>query len=98
MTERTQAESDMLAAIQAEVTMALPDLQRRGVTLGPLEVLRTGEGPSYESEVRIYAYRDDQLCDALETHLWRRGALAATATELGIWFRSELNTLGSDCA
>jgi hypothetical protein len=98
MTDRTQAESDMLAAIQADVAAALPDLQRRGVTLGPLEVLRRGEGPSYESEVRIYAYRDDQLCDALETHLWRQGGLAATPTELRIWFRSELNALGSDSA
>jgi hypothetical protein len=96
MTHRRHVESEALAAIQAEVTAALPELHRRGVTLGPLEVFRTGDGDSYESEVRIYAYRADQLCDALEAHMWRRGVPAAAVAELRIWFRSGLNALGCD--
>jgi hypothetical protein len=96
VTTREQFEQEALAAVQSEVTAAAPELQARGLELGSLDVARQGASDRYESEVRLYAYRDGQICDALEVHLWREGQPAATVEELRDWFRSQLGQLDAD--
>jgi hypothetical protein len=73
---------------------ALLALTERGVSVSELEMARTGTGDSYESELRLYAYRSGQLCDALEVHAWRDGRPSATVEELGDWFRVQLIDFG----
>jgi hypothetical protein len=58
----------------------VPELQARGLELSSLDVARQGKGDRYESEVRLYAYRDAHLCDALEDHLWRAVRMNDPAT------------------
>jgi hypothetical protein len=96
VSDREQFEQDALAAVQTEVAAAVPELQARGLELGSVDVTRQGEGDRYESEVRLYAYRDGQLCDALEVHLWREGGPAASVEELRDWFRSQLGQLDAE--
>jgi hypothetical protein len=93
---REQFEQEALAAVQSEVTAATADVKARGLDLGSVDIARRGEGDRYESEVRVYAYRDGQLCDALEVHLWREGGPAATVDELRDWFRSQLAELDAE--
>jgi hypothetical protein len=93
MTGTRRFEDQALLAAEREVTAALPELSGRRLELRPLELSRHGEGENYESELRLYAYRDDQLCDALEVHVWRDGGPAASLEELSEWFRSALRSL-----
>lgn len=94
MTDRECFEQDVFAEVQGAIAAALPKLHDRGLNVGPLEFSRAGEGEHYESELRLYAYRGKQLCDALEVHACRGGQPAATAEELREWFRSQLDSLG----
>lgn len=95
MSAREHFEQEAFVAVQVEATTALSDLHRRGLDVGSLELLRHGDGNRYESELRIFIYRDGQICDALETHVWREGQPAGTLEELSEWFRSQLATI--DC-
>ncbi len=82
------------AAVQEEIGRALPQIRARGLELGDLELLRRGDANHYESELRVYAYRDGEICDALEVHLARSGTIVASLDDLVQWFRSALPTLG----
>lgn len=89
----TEFEEAALAAVQDEITAALPSLGDRDLSLGPLEVARGGEGDTYASELRTYVFRGGQICDAVEVHMVRNGAPALTVDELREWFRSQLENL-----
>lgn len=92
--DREDFEREALAVVQGEVTAALPELAARGLAMGALDLSRRGEDEGYESEVRIYAYRDGQLCDALEVHVWRDGGPVVSMDELRSWFRAQLQSVG----
>jgi hypothetical protein len=94
MMHTDQFERAALAAVQKVVAAALPSLAERGVNISGLDISRTGVGNEYESELRLYAYRDGQLCDALEVHAWRDGRPSATVEELCDWFQAQLIDLG----
>jgi hypothetical protein len=96
MTGREQFEQEALTVVQSEVAAARFEVEARGIELGSVTVARRGEGDSYESEVRIDAYHNGQVCDVLEVHLWRSYKAAATLDELRDWFRTQLARL--DCA
>ena len=94
MIGRDQFERAAFAEVQQVVADALPTLAERGVDVSELDMARTGTGEAYESEMRLYAYRAGQLCDALEVHAWREGRPAATVKELRDWFRAQLVDFG----
>ena len=73
--------------------LLIPYLPRRGKSVGQLEIARRGEGDDYMSELRLYVFRDGQICDALEVHVLRTGKPAATVDNLREWFRSQLASL-----
>jgi hypothetical protein len=95
MVERRDFEAEARAAVASEVAAAEHILRERGLALGTLELPR-GSDPingADDSELRIYVYRDGNLCDALEAFVWRNGEPAATVSELAEWFRAELAAL-----
>lgn len=94
MMDRDQFESEALVAVREAVAAALPSLAERGVDVSELEMATAGTQDAYESELRLYAYRGGQLCDALEVHAWREGRPAATVQELRDWFRAQLIDFG----
>jgi hypothetical protein len=92
--DREKFEQEVFGDVQNILAGALPGLIDKGVDIGELEIVRSGEGGNYESELRIYAYRGGQLSDALEVHVWRDGRPAATPEELRQWFRAQLVEFG----
>src|SRR3954468_24740907 len=93
MSAREELERDALRAAQDEAAHAADKIRDQGFALGPVELIRVGEGDHYESELRLYIYRDGQLCDALEVLVWRHGAPAVSMDELIRWFRGALHGL-----
>lgn len=89
-----QTEERAYAAVQEEIGRGLPQIRERGLELGGLELLRRGDSDHYESELRVYAYRDGEICDALEVHVTRNGKAVASPKDLVPWIRAALPTLG----
>jgi len=81
--------------VASECVSAVRILRAHGLALGPLELCRGSDAinGADDSELRIYVYRDGNLCDALEVFVWKNGKPAATVTELAEWFHAELAEL-----
>jgi hypothetical protein len=93
MMAREPFEEAAFAAVQHEIAAALPSLTDRKLSVGQLEIARGGEGDDYVSELRLYVFRDGQICDALEVPVLRAGKPAANVDDLREWFRSQLASL-----
>lgn len=93
MTDRRQFEASALDAVTDVVNAARSGLEKQDLQLGDVEISSKGSGESYRSEIRVYVYRDEQVCDALEVRLWRDSQPLVDVDELKAWFADQLAAL-----
>ena len=93
MTSVQTFEDAAFACVTDELSLAGASLGRAKLSLGSLEIVRSDEGDDYLSELRVYVYRDGQICDALEVILVRGSRAVVTLDELKEWFREQLQEL-----
>jgi hypothetical protein len=81
-------------AVQAVVDKNLrdiePELAARGIRVESKPIVRRGAGKTYESELCIYFWRGNELCDALEFHIAREGKIVANETDVEAWLPKQL--------
>ncbi|MGH2919294.1 MAG: hypothetical protein ACRDLS_11970 [Solirubrobacteraceae bacterium] len=90
MTERGRFEREVIDELRQLVAGAAA-LAERGVVTSEVELTVVEHG---DTEVRLYAYRDGQISDVLEAHVWRDGRPAASLEDLREWFAAQLETFG----
>jgi hypothetical protein len=94
MTERETFETHLVGVVRDVLVESKRDLALRGVETGSLDLVRGASGDDSVTELRIYAYVDGQIADALEVEIWGAGAPTVTVGELRQWFQDQLVTFG----
>jgi hypothetical protein len=94
MTSRENFETAVREAVTSLVEGAFPALERAGVRRGTADLVRGGTREN-ESEIRVYVYRHEQICDALEVRIWGDGKALVDLDELTAWFRDQLHALAT---
>lgn len=88
---RKDFEQAALATVACEIEAARIPLLGRGVKLSAPEVVPFEL--SSDVEIRVDAYREDQIQDALEARIWDETGPSLTLEQLGAWFRAELPSI-----
>jgi hypothetical protein len=90
--DRDEFEASSLRAAKEEIVNVAAQLGG-GISTGHVELSRSNDEAT--TEIRVYAYRDGQICDALELIIWTDGAPAGSVDDVRAWFRDQAPTLGA---
>ena len=91
VSDHSQVEAAVLRAVRQALEHHSAPLKKAGLTFRSPEVeVGMGEPSRYTSELRVYFYRDDDLVDAIEFHIFENGRQVVDEKKLPDWLAEDI--------
>ncbi len=86
-----EVEAKIKTLIEANLIRKAALLNEVGLKPGEVVLdVANGSDDKRESEIRVYFYKDGNVIDALEFHIYRNGTLVAAADQVSAWIEVSL--------